>query len=344
MVEFILLGTQVQKSCTWDQDVAVPRVTPNRLQHFEYESVSLHCDGSTQLRGFRNNEAFSPACVTKKTSLGSSCVFDKVYQEDSGEYWCEAKGGERSDTINIIVTGGSVILDSPALAVLEGSSVTLLCRKKTTSTNFAFFYKDDVILEKRAVEKINIDNFSKLNKGLYKCSIPDVGESPESWLAMKVLPALPHEDTRPHGSDYKYVIALLWTAIIILIMILVTLLVRFLHTGKGRGFLLFCSSPLQRRTTAASISMEANPAGFLVFCSSLLQRILTSTSHSAEANTADELVYSTLTIRGAQQNCQPEESDLLSSTVNSTGGEGPGLPVKEDIYSSIQIATESSDT
>lgn len=32
-----------------------------------------------------------------------------------------------------------------------------------------------------------------------------------------------------------------------------------------------------------------------------------------------------------------EESDLLSSTVNSTGGDGPGLPVKEDIYSSIRI-------
>lgn len=81
--------------------------------------------------------------------------------------------------------GGSVILDSPALAVLEGSSVTLLCRNKTTSINFAFFYKYDVILEKRAVEKINIDNFSKLNEGLYKCSIPDVGESLESWLPMK---------------------------------------------------------------------------------------------------------------------------------------------------------------
>lgn len=67
--------------------------------------MSLHCDGSTQLRGFRNNEAFSPACVTKKTSSGSSCVFDKVYQGDSGEYWCEAKGGESSNTINITVTG-----------------------------------------------------------------------------------------------------------------------------------------------------------------------------------------------------------------------------------------------
>ncbi|XP_039455237.1 low affinity immunoglobulin gamma Fc region receptor II-like isoform X2 [Oreochromis aureus] len=234
MVEFILLGTQVQQSCTWDQDVAVPRVTPNRLQHFEYESVSLHCDGSTQLKGFRNNETFNPACVTKKTSSGSSCVFDRVYQVDSGEYWCQAKGGESSNTINITVTGGSVILDSPALVVLEGSSVTLLCRNKTASINFAFFYKDDVILEKRAVKKINIYNFSKLNEGLYKCSIPDVGQSPESWLAMKELPVSPQEDTRPHGSDYRYVIGLLWTAIFLLIMTVVILQVRFLHTGKGR--------------------------------------------------------------------------------------------------------------
>ncbi|KAL4007867.1 hypothetical protein ACER0C_001719 [Sarotherodon galilaeus] len=315
MFEFILLGTQLKNSYAWEQDVAVPRVTPNRLQHFEYESVSLHCDGSTQLRGFRNNEAFNPTCGVKKTSSGSSCVFDKVYQLDSGVYWCEAEGGERSNTVNITVTGGSVILDSPALAVPEGSSVTLLCKIKTASIKFAFFYKDDIILEKRAVEKISINNFSKLNEGLYKCSIPDVGESPGSWLVMK---ALSHED--PHGFDYKYVIGLLWTAIIILIMILVTVLVRFLHTGKGRGF--------------------------LVFCPTLLRRILTRTSHSAEANQAndsDELVYSTLTIRGVPQSCQPAESDL-SSTVNSRGGEGPGFPVKEDIYSSIRIETESSGT
>uniref|UniRef100_A0AAZ1Y4B4 Ig-like domain-containing protein n=2 Tax=Oreochromis aureus TaxID=47969 RepID=A0AAZ1Y4B4_OREAU len=207
----------------------------------------------------------------KKTSSGSSCVFDKVYQVDSGEYWCEAEGEKRSNTINITVTGGSVILDSLTLAVPESSSVTLLCRNKTSSSNFAFFYKDDIKLEQVAIEKIKINNFSKLNEGLYKCSIPDVGESPGSWLAMKALPASPHEDTRPHGSHYKYVIALLWTAIIILIMILVTLLRRFLHTRKSRGFRLFCSLPLQR--------------------------ILTRTSHSAEANTADdsdELVYSTL--------------------------------------------------
>ncbi|CAI5661069.1 unnamed protein product [Oreochromis niloticus] len=328
MVEFILLGTQLKNSYAWEQDVAVPRVTPNRLQHFEYESVSLHCDGSTQLRGFRNNEAFSPTCGVKKTSSGSSCVFDKVYQLDSGVYWCEAEGGERSNTVNITVTGGSVILDSPAFAVPEGSSVTLLCKIKTASINFAFFYKDDIILEKRAVEKISINNFSKLNEGLYKCSIPDVGESPGSWLVMK---ALSHEDTRPHGFDYKYVIGLLWTAIIILIMILVTLLVRFLHTGKGRDF------------NSSSFSVPLFMSGFLVFCPTLLRRILTRTSHFAEANQAndsDELVYSTLTIRGVPQSCQPAESDL-SSTVNSRGGEGPGFPVKEDIYSSIRIATET---
>lgn len=78
-----------------------------------------------------------------------------------------------------------MILDSLTLAVPEGSSVTLLCRNKTSSTNFAFFYKDDIKLEQVAVENIKINNFSKLNEGLYKCSIPHVGYSLGSWLAMK---------------------------------------------------------------------------------------------------------------------------------------------------------------
>lgn len=38
----------------------------------------------------------------------------------------------------------------------------------------------------------------------------------------------------------------------------------------------------------SSFSVSLFMSGFLVFCSSLLQRILTSTSHSAEANTAGQ--------------------------------------------------------
>lgn len=92
-------------------DATLLHITPDRLQHFEYESVSFHCEGtagSTRLRGIRNTEEFEPACVNNRTSTGFFCTIDKIYLADSGEYWCETEGGERSNSVNISVTGAFV--------------------------------------------------------------------------------------------------------------------------------------------------------------------------------------------------------------------------------------------
>ena len=92
-------------------DAAFLHIAPNRQQHFEYESVTFHCEGfndSTQLRGIRNAKEFNPLCDIKGTSAGSFCTFDQIYAADSGEYWCETEG-QRSNSVNITVTGRFVV-------------------------------------------------------------------------------------------------------------------------------------------------------------------------------------------------------------------------------------------
>ncbi|XP_038586860.1 low affinity immunoglobulin gamma Fc region receptor II-b-like [Micropterus salmoides] len=168
VLELILVETQAQNHTQSVSDAVFLRITPDRLQHFEYESVSFHCegtDGSTQLKGIRNTEEFKPVCDIKRTPTGSSCTIDKSYSGDSGEYWCETDGGERSYSANITVAAGPVILETPALPVLVGQNVVLRCRHKTTSTNTkAHFYKDDVLMRAVLLMRCQLTMFPSLMK------------------------------------------------------------------------------------------------------------------------------------------------------------------------------------
>lgn len=76
---------------------------------------------------------------------------------------------------------GSVILESPAVPVMEGKTINLYCRKKGASQNqIADFYKNDLKIDHD--DQMTIHNVSKSDEGLYKCTILEAGESPESWL------------------------------------------------------------------------------------------------------------------------------------------------------------------
>ncbi|XP_026225344.1 high affinity immunoglobulin gamma Fc receptor I-like [Anabas testudineus] len=179
LLMFILLAARVKS------DEAFYIVT-NRMQYFKYELISLRCeslDGSTQFKGIRNTEGFLSSCKIK-TSPGFSCNIEIGYPGDSGLYWCETKRGERSKSVNITITAGSVILESPVLPVMDGANVTLGCRKRNISDVAADFYKDGVIIGSSATGELTIKGVSKSHEGLYKCSISGAGESPENWLTL----------------------------------------------------------------------------------------------------------------------------------------------------------------
>ncbi|XP_074480782.1 high affinity immunoglobulin gamma Fc receptor I-like [Sebastes fasciatus] len=185
MTVFLQLGAHAQK------DDEAFWIIPTRLQLFEYEPVSFKCvgsDGSTGWSVLRRNKTEISTCGLSKWGVSheSSCTIKNAYPEDSGEYWCETGRGKKSNIVNVNVTAGSVILESPVLPVTEGNDVTLSCRNKTTSSNLtADFYKDGHFMERSSTGEMTIHSVSWSDEGLYKCDISGAGGSPESRLAVR---------------------------------------------------------------------------------------------------------------------------------------------------------------
>ncbi|XP_047434172.1 low affinity immunoglobulin gamma Fc region receptor II-like [Mugil cephalus] len=177
--------------CAQDQEVdgAFVRISPNRLQFFEYESVTLYCKGVFDCDVESTSKGRKPSCCTTDdiTFRGPNCTIENIYREDSGKYWC-LEGRQRRNIININVTSGFVILESPALPVMEGEDVTLSCRTKNSSSNIqADFYKDGVLKWTSSTGSMIIKTVSMSDQGFYKCHISGVGESLHSWLSLRAL-------------------------------------------------------------------------------------------------------------------------------------------------------------
>ncbi|XP_035530999.1 high affinity immunoglobulin gamma Fc receptor I-like [Morone saxatilis] len=194
----VLLPAQVQHSFSHRAEATFPRIVPSRLQFFEYESFSVNCKGFfhdlTKWRVMRNIQGTNTTCKDKCEMRGTYNI-TAAFSIDSGEYWCEVDG-KKSNKVNIIVTEGSVILDSPALPVMEGDNVVLRCKNKKTFRIEADFYKNGVLMWRSSTVEMTIHNVSKSDEGLYKCRISGIGESAESWLAVREsvileIPALP---------------------------------------------------------------------------------------------------------------------------------------------------------
>ncbi|XP_041635764.1 uncharacterized protein LOC121504770 [Cheilinus undulatus] len=180
------------------------RVLPNRSQFFLYESISLSCgeQGICSHWMLKRNTSLriNQECLESKEGTNESdCSLDDLYPLDSGVYWCESAAGEYSESINITVTSGPVILESPALPVMEGDDVTLCCTNRTTITSSlspdeyaasssnlpADFYKDGLLIGSSSTGNMTIHSVNKSDEGLYKCNISGVGQSLDSWLSVR---------------------------------------------------------------------------------------------------------------------------------------------------------------
>ncbi|XP_074555327.1 low affinity immunoglobulin gamma Fc region receptor II-like [Halichoeres trimaculatus] len=211
------------------------RIEPNKLQFFEYDSVLFHCEdfsGSTGLRTIHNSKGKILSCDTTSAfkSTVTSCNVSNLYPEDSGEVWCESAKKEKSNSFNITVTAGSVILESPALPVKEGEAVTLRCRNKMTPSNSsADFYKNGLLIGSSSTGQMIIPRVLTYDRGRYKCKLSGGGESAESWLAVE---ARPKEKEQP--SDLLFIILrnLLPVVMVILLMVMLGLLHCCKHRDK----------------------------------------------------------------------------------------------------------------
>ncbi|XP_029610555.1 Fc receptor-like protein 4 isoform X5 [Salmo trutta] len=189
MTVTVLLRTLVY--CSLGQGGASLSVSPDRSQFFEYESVSLSCEVQGNSAGWRVKRYTVSGersdCGRKwGKQQGSSCIVSLI-PSDSGVYWCQSGSGEHSNAVNITVPAGAVILESPAILVTEGDSVTLRCRYQGSPSDLtADFYKDGSLIRTQTTGEMTIPAVSKSDEGLYKCTNSE-GESPESWMTVTDL-------------------------------------------------------------------------------------------------------------------------------------------------------------
>uniref|UniRef100_A0A673W8I2 Ig-like domain-containing protein n=1 Tax=Salmo trutta TaxID=8032 RepID=A0A673W8I2_SALTR len=174
--------------CSLGQGGASLSISPDRSQFFKLESVSLSCEVQGNSAGWRLKRYTVSGdrsdCGRKwGKQQGSSCIVSLI-PSDNGVYWCESGSGEHSNAVNITVPAGAVILESPALPVTEGDSVTLRCRYQGTPSDLtAVFYKDGSLIRTETTGEMTIPAVSKSDEGLYKCN-NSKGESPESWMTV----------------------------------------------------------------------------------------------------------------------------------------------------------------
>ncbi|TNM93880.1 hypothetical protein fugu_002056 [Takifugu bimaculatus] len=169
--------------------VATLQVSPNRSQFFQYDNLFLSCDwpgNSSRWTVMRNtSQHTNQACSNHNRGDEPSYYIAALYESDSGVYWCQSAAGERSHAINITVTRGPVILESPALPVAEGSNVTLRCRAKTPSASTqADFFKDGALVKRSHDGNMTIRSISRAEGGVYKCNTSGAGHSAESQLTV----------------------------------------------------------------------------------------------------------------------------------------------------------------
>ncbi|KAI4790557.1 hypothetical protein KUCAC02_034550 [Chaenocephalus aceratus] len=202
-------------------------VTPSSSQVFEGEPVSLRCEDASEGWTVRRNTSreIRTECEVWGTPAGSSCNVSYMVPRESGEYWCESTEGSTSNTShhhrlrvsladrsameapvsqneieNVIMkvasgktagddggSGGSVILQSPALPVTEGDDVTLTCRTKMADPPSADFYKDGVSIRTGSDGHMTLLHVSRSDEGLYTCRVQGKA-SPESRLSVSGKP------------------------------------------------------------------------------------------------------------------------------------------------------------
>ncbi|KAG7236246.1 hypothetical protein INR49_001162 [Caranx melampygus] len=167
-------------------------VSPSSSQLFEYDSVSLSCEEDDSSAGWTLRRNTTRRQRTQcgdgwGRSTGSSCRISYITTWESGVYWCESReGATTSSSINITVTGGPVILQSPVLPVMEGHELTLSCQSKETPPSHppAAFYKDGSLIRTEPTRHMTIHHVTKSDEGLYSCDITGHGASPPSWITV----------------------------------------------------------------------------------------------------------------------------------------------------------------
>ncbi|XP_039458503.1 low affinity immunoglobulin gamma Fc region receptor II-like [Oreochromis aureus] len=233
----LMLSIVAEFSDSQTHDSGFPQVVPNRQQFFKSEPITISCEGLNGLTGWRVMKKINGdvrTCASTWEASTGPCKISNAYPTtDSGEYWCEMGGIQKSNSVNVTVTDleTHVILEIPAQPVMQGENVTLHCRKKDANSNYtAKFYKNGISIGSSSSGNIMAPTVSKSDEGLYKCSIADAGESPESWLTVGT-----GHPTVPYLEIYLGLCIGLGVLLVVILLILVVVFQRNKHQQTIRN-------------------------------------------------------------------------------------------------------------
>ncbi|XP_076835429.1 Fc receptor-like protein 5 isoform X2 [Brachyhypopomus gauderio] len=120
-------------------------IRPNRIHHFEDESLTLSCEGHGYSTGcsviqYTESGSVSGYLSDLRSNTGSTCTIGVLYPFHTGVYWCESESGGSSNPVNITVhkRPRTVLSESPQSWLNEGVSVTLSCEVRDSSTGWTF--------------------------------------------------------------------------------------------------------------------------------------------------------------------------------------------------------------
>ncbi|XP_076581725.1 uncharacterized protein LOC143317455 [Chaetodon auriga] len=217
-------------------------VSPDRVQHFTSDHVSLRCErNSTRWRVMRLTEnSYASGCSHWGTMSGSTCSIPS-HGPSSAVYWCESESGELSSAVNI--TGADdIILVSPVHSVAEGEFVSLGCQLKTEQPlSNVTFYKNEQVIQSDASAMLNISAASKSDEGFYKCQHSG-SVSSESWLSVR---------SSSSPSPASLIVGLVFG--ILLVLLLPLLLLCWYKKLNAT----FCHRPVQsQRTNQSSATVQ----------------------------------------------------------------------------------------
>ncbi|XP_061566591.1 uncharacterized protein LOC133420782 isoform X2 [Cololabis saira] len=218
-----------QTKMVWSADPhpsASLTVSPDRVQHFSSDSVSLTCEGnSTEWRVRESTlDTYVSTCSNRWTMTG--CVVHTL-QHSNTVFWCES-GSAFSNAVNI--TGQSIygiILVNPVHPVTEGASVSLSCRLRGQNLlSSVFFYHNDKLIQNDGRGELNISAVSQSHEGFYKCEHTG-NVSPQSWMAVKSV-------SRTESSSFLF---LVWLLVCVTLLSFVLLLLCLYKKSKDRSFI-----------------------------------------------------------------------------------------------------------
>uniref|UniRef100_A0A3Q3FQY2 Ig-like domain-containing protein n=1 Tax=Labrus bergylta TaxID=56723 RepID=A0A3Q3FQY2_9LABR len=289
-------------------------VSPERVQHFTSDSVSLECKGnSTQWRVKFQRDSFLADCSLRDTMTGSTCTIEENRLRNN-VYWCESGSGEFSNAVNITKQKYDIILVSPVHPVTEGSSVSLSCRLRSPDiVSNVFFYQNNKLIQNDTRKELNISAVSKSDEGFYKCQTSG-RESSQSWMSVTVVAV-----SRLGNPSYPVILVIVGLICGVVLIILLLLLYRCRQSKDS------CLISRSIQSESTNQDSATNPAAQHHEYSSPLQgdachyesiKGPEDTAHDANHSQSQDVTYSLIELRNiGKKGKKPEPDSTIYSDV-----------------------------